>query len=323
LVQVPHELRKCVCVVGGQRGHSRGVGAAFFVGDPLGVHDAAAVYVVTAKHCVQPFDHLENGPFHKTWLRVNLRHAGSMHLEIPPEEWVCHQTADVAVLPLALNMHTFDYLYYPVRNGATAEFIKRHSVTPGEDVFITGLLISHPGKSRVLPIVRVGNIAAFPGDPIHLMTGEDSAYLVEVRSLGGLSGSPAFVHLLPLHAGATGNVGITPAGIGTAGRTYLMGLVHGFFPTTKNDTDGIGEWAEEPLNTGISVVVPLDRVLDIIDSPAFVEQREAAKTRLNAGHVPTPTFLREHVEFIRFEDLDPGHVTTTKQGTDEVDRDHL
>jgi hypothetical protein len=287
------------------------------------VHDAAAVYVVTAKHCVQPFDHLENGPFHKTWLRVNMRHAGSMHLEIPPEEWVCHQTADVAVLPLALNMHTFDYLYYPVRNGATAEFIKRHSVTPGEDVFITGLLISHPGKSRVLPIVRVGNIAAFPGDPIHLMTGEDSAYLVEVRSLGGLSGSPAFVHLLPLHAGATGNVGITPAGIGTAGRTYLMGLVHGFFPTTKNDPDGIGEWAEEPLNTGISVVVPLDRVLDIIDSPAFVEQREAAKTRLNTGHVPTPTFLREHVEFIRFEDLDPGHVTTTKQGTDEVDRDHL
>jgi hypothetical protein len=287
------------------------------------VHDAAAVYVVTAKHCVQPFDHLENGPFHKTWLRVNLRHAGSMHLEIPPEEWVCHQTADVAVLPLALNMHTFDYLYYPVRNGATAEFIKRHSVTPGEDVFITGLLISHPGKSRVLPIVRVGNIAAFPGDPIHLMTGEDSAYLVEVRSLGGLSGSPAFVHLLPLHAGATGNVGITPAGIGTAGRTYLRGLVHGLLPTTKNDPDGIGEWAEEPLNTGISVVVPLDRVLDIIDSPAFVEQREAAKTRLNAGHVPTPTFLREHVEFIRFEDLDPGHVTTTKQGTDEVDRDHL
>jgi hypothetical protein len=242
------------------------------------VHDAAAVYVVTAKHCVQPFDHLENGPFHKTWLRVNMRHAGSMHLEIPPEEWVCHQTADVAVLPLALNMHTFDYLYYPVRNGATAEFIKRHSVTPGEDVFITGLLISHPGKSRVLPIVRVGNIAAFPGDPIHLMTGEDSAYLVEVRSLGGLSGSPAFVHLLPLHAGATGNVGITPAGIGTAGRTYLMGLVHGFFPTTKNDPDGIGEWAEEPLNTGISVVVPLDRVLDIIDSPAS-SSREKLRRR--------------------------------------------
>lgn len=102
-----------------------------------------------------------------------------------------------------------------------------------------------------------------------------------------------------------------------------MGLVHGFFPTAENDPDEIGGWAQEPLNTGISVVVPLERVLDIIDSPAFVEQREAAKTRLNAGHVPTPTFLREHVEFIRFEDLDPGHVTTTKQGTDEVDRDHL
>ena len=132
-----------------------------------------------------------------------------MHLEIPPEMWVCHETADVAVLPLALNMNTFDYLYYPVRNGATAEFIKRHSVTPGEDVFITGLLISHPGKSRVLPIMRVGNIAAFPEDPINLLTGQDSAYLVEVRSLGGLSGSPAFVHLLPIPAGAKRNVRTT------------------------------------------------------------------------------------------------------------------
>jgi len=302
-VQVPHELRKCVCFVGGQRGQLRGVGAAFFVGDPLGVHDAAAVYLVTAKHCVQPFDHQEYGPFRTTWLRVNMRHAGSMHLEIPPEMWVCHETADVAVLPLALNMNTFDYLCYPVRNGATAEFIKRHSVTPGEDVFITGLLISHPGKSRVLPIVRVGNIAAFPGDPINLLTGQDSAYLVEVRSLGGLSGSPAFVHLLPIPAGDKSDVRTAAGGIGTAGRTFLMGLVHGFFPTTENDPNEIGGWAQEPLNTGISVVVPLERVLDIIDSPAFVEQREAAKTRLNAGHMPAPAILREHVEFVRFEDL--------------------
>jgi len=219
-MQVPHELRKCVCFVGGQRGRLRGVGAAFFVGDPLGVHDVAAVYVVTAKHCVQPFDHQENGSFLKTWLRVNLRHAGSMHIEIPPDAWVCHETADVAVLPLALNMNTFDYLYYPIRNGATAEFIKRHSVTPGEDVFITGLLITHPGKSRVLPIVRVGNIAAFPSDPINLLTGHDSAYLVEVRSLGGLSGSPAFVHLLPVRADASRNLGITVRGLLSGHRSH-------------------------------------------------------------------------------------------------------
>jgi len=30
-----------------------------------------------------------------------------------------------SVLPLALNMHTFDYLYYPIRNGATQMSIKR------------------------------------------------------------------------------------------------------------------------------------------------------------------------------------------------------
>ena len=228
---------------------------------------------------------------------------------------------DVAVLPLALNQHTFDYLYYPVRHGATAEFIKQHSVTPGEDVFITGLLISHPGKSRVLPIVRVGNIAAFPEDPITLLTGQDSAYLVEVRSLGGLSGSPAFVHLLPAHDETRGDTGQVTVPAGATRRTYLMGLVHGFFPTAENDPDGIGEWAQEPLNTGISVVVPLARVLDIIDSPEFVEARELARTRLNAGHMPAPALLRERAEYLRLEDLAPGHVMIAKLELDEVDRD--
>jgi len=65
-------------------------------------------------------------------------------------------------------MNTFDYLYYPIRNGATAEFIKRHSVTPGEDGVHYRTADYAPRQVRVLPIVRVGNIAAFPSDPINL-----------------------------------------------------------------------------------------------------------------------------------------------------------
>jgi hypothetical protein len=48
-------------------------------------------------------------------------------------------------------------------------------------------------------------------------------------------------------------------------------FVHGFFPTSASDLDGIGELAEEPLTTGVSIVVPGERVLEIINRQAFVE----------------------------------------------------
>jgi hypothetical protein len=321
LMQVPPELRKCVCYVGAERGDEPPlIGTAFFVHDPLGVRDVSFVYVVTARHCVRPDDHRENGPFDKTWLRVNARKGGSMRIEIPPERWACHHVADVAVLTLPLDLGVYEYSPYPIRGGATADFIKQHNISAGEDVLITGLLTVHPGKARVLPIVRVGNIAALPEEPIRFQTGdEDLAYLVEVRSLGGLSGSPAFVHLLPVRTTPQGGVTMSSGGgVGLAGRNYLMGVVHGFFRTAENDPDGIGAKG----NSGITVVVPIDRVLDIIDSPAFVQLRERERKNLEAEDMPTPATTEEPTEFARFEDLASGLLQVPKDEADEVHRDH-
>jgi hypothetical protein len=63
----------------------------------------------------------------------------------------------------------------------------------GDAVFITGLFSHHPGKARNLRVIRVGNIAAMPDEPVKTQRGEMEAYLIEARSLGGLSGSPVFV----------------------------------------------------------------------------------------------------------------------------------
>jgi hypothetical protein len=58
-----------------------------------------------------------------------------------------------------------------------------------------GLLNVHPGTAAITPIVRVGNIALFSDEPIRMDTGDEPGVLIEVRSFGGLSGSPAFVNL--------------------------------------------------------------------------------------------------------------------------------
>lgn len=57
------------------------------------------------------------------------------------------------------------------------------------------LVCSSRGK---IPIVRVGNRASYPEQHVHTLDfGEMDAYLIEARSIGGLSGSPAFCYAEP------------------------------------------------------------------------------------------------------------------------------
>jgi hypothetical protein len=43
---------------------------------------------------------------------------------------------------------------------------------------------------------------------------------------------------------------------------------------TGNDPDGLGDAATEPLNTGISVVMPIDCAIELIDGPILGPKRE-------------------------------------------------
>jgi hypothetical protein len=52
------------------------------------------------------------------------------------------------------------------------------------------------GRQRNIPIVRIGNVASMPHEPVATKNrGAIEAYLVEARSVGGLSGSPVLVQL--------------------------------------------------------------------------------------------------------------------------------
>jgi hypothetical protein len=57
--------------------------------------------------------------------------------------------------------------------------------------------VQRAGSTRNIPIVRTGVIAAMPAiDEPFVRKGEEyHAYLAEMRSIGGLSGSPVFVFL--------------------------------------------------------------------------------------------------------------------------------
>jgi hypothetical protein len=124
---------------------------------------------------------------------------------------------------------------------------------------MTGLFAHLSGSERNLPIIRFGNIAMIPDEPVPTRIGMIEAYLIEARSIGGLSGSPAFVYKR-----AQGRV-----------KLYLMGLMHGHWdipPENKNDlaiTDSFGS-----VNMGIAIVVPAKKILEVINHPELVAIRQ-------------------------------------------------
>jgi hypothetical protein len=136
---------------------------------------------------------------------------------------------------------------------------------------IVGLFSSHYGRVSNRPIVRAGIIAAMPHEPLQdVGSGEYyDAYLAEVRSVGGLSGSPVWLVISPSR--------MAP---GLEGREYrlhfyLLGLVRGHWQKEEAWVSDFGDTEQEALNTGIAIVTPIQKALDIIDSGELVRKRRA------------------------------------------------
>jgi hypothetical protein len=140
-------------------------------------------------------------------------------------------------------------------------------VGPGDDLYFPGLFKHHKGTLANIPILRMGNIAAMPGELIDTACyGQQRAYLAEAHSIGGLSGSPVFIDL-GLHRGGAG---IVIRGDKSPGRVHFLGLIHGHFNShggadSVNDADMIGRL--ESTNSGIVIVIPGREIESVLDLP--------------------------------------------------------
>ncbi len=157
---------------------------------------------------------------------------------------------------------------------ATEDVIRDRDIGVGDDAFLTGLFSNHYGRDRNIPIVRVGSIAAMPGEKVEVDFFGTAvlidAYLLEARSIGGLSGSPVFVVTSGFRGG-----GVIHAGP----QFYLLGLMRGHWDVRLSAADAVitDEQRREAVNMGIAVVVPASKILDLTNQPRFVEQRQAAE----------------------------------------------
>lgn len=266
-MRIPDNVRKCVAFVGYRDGEGRIrlAGTVFFMSRTVLDDRFQFTYAVTAKHVIDGIRDRGGTPL----LRVNQVNGNAQWVELPLEGWKFHPDeteVDVAVMRVIHDDAVVDLTTFPIQGVATAEFAKEVGIGIGQDLFLTGLFAHHYGTERNIPIVRVGNIAAMPEEKIETPMGLIDAYLVEARSIGGLSGSPVFAHLGAVRV-RDGKLQHT---MNEEGNFYLLGLMHGHFDVrvaqddVSVELDGI---SNERINSGIAIVVPVEKILDVINQP--------------------------------------------------------
>jgi hypothetical protein len=217
------------------------------------------------------------------------------------QKWWYHPTekqhVDAAVtIFFPPNLRDLDIHWVDIGDFTDDEIIRAQELGVGDDVFMAGLFTKVRETTRNIPIVRLGNLAMMPGEKIPFNDGKlIDAYLVESRSIGGLSGSPVFIRKTIIMQGYTASGQFLDARhkplpsnevvyLTGLGRTYFLGSAIGHWESTI----GSPEPESEAVNMGISPIVPAHKIKEIIMQPELLEvankmsEKMAAKKHADA-----------------------------------------
>jgi len=263
------------------------MGTGFLVLVPApGAADFAYYYLVTVKHLAAKLES-------RRWcVRVNTNDGKSIRIDGDADvRWWYHPTeeasVDCAVTPFGVSEEqNIDAKLVPLSMFATDDVIEENGIGEGDEVFVIGLFTRLAGDERNIPIVRTGNIAMMPKEPLPAKIddyiGPIDAYLIETRSMGGISGSPVFVR----ETIYTKDVVVKNEGTGKEKKTvtlmpgqfYLLGISHGHWnihPSEHNRNDWrAASKASESIALGISIVVPAKKILEILNRSELVQHRQ-------------------------------------------------
>lgn len=235
-----------------------------FAGTAFLLERNSTIYFVTARHVI---DGIRDKGLNETYLRLNIKDGTASWFRVPMKQWLTHPndiSIDVAFVKFSVQS-IFDHLVIPYHLCITERIMEEQEVGLGDEVFITGLFRHHYGNTRNIPIIRVGNVACLEEEKVSTRFGSGliDAYLIEARSIGGLSGSPVFLNLGSIRRKGGSNT------ISTSAPIYLFGLIHGHYDTESTSIDEAmpdeeGGLSVERVNTGIATVVPFKIIDEVI-----------------------------------------------------------
>ena len=165
-----------------------GTGFLLRVTHRLDKGDVSFIYIVTCAHVIGDA---------KVVVTLNSRMGKSVNLETWSDHWVKHPMGhDVATCLMPESSNPMSYRYISENQVVGLMEANLGMVGLGDEVFMVGRFATHQGADRNIPVVRFGNISMMPHETIYQDTRKhhQKSYLVESRSLAGLSGSPVFTY---------------------------------------------------------------------------------------------------------------------------------
>lgn len=243
-----------------EKGENAG-GSGFIVGIKSEAKPEVRYFAaVTCAHVVFPSKQANASPV----VRLNLKDGGVKAIELTADKWIRHPEGDdIAVAPLPMT-GIYDFGYLDAEDGLLDKrLVKRLGIDIGDDLYMVGRFIGHEGKKRNYPTLRFGNISMMPTEPIRdsETKHDQESFLIEVHSIEGYSGSPAFVYIQD-----KARVELEER---ARSRSWLLGIVWAYLRDEHGN------------NSGMAAVVPAWKLDDLLFSPRLKAMRARADRLLN------------------------------------------
>jgi hypothetical protein len=311
-VRMPDDVLKCVGYVC-EVTHRDATGAygdayatGFFIAVPCEsqeLKEKRFTYFVTAKHVATDLEHRE------IFFLVNKKGGGSSNqTTVIGDRWHVHPTdahADVAIIQVGIHPSA-DIMPVAIEYLGLPEKLKTLTVGIGDETYTVGLFSAVPGDQQNMPVVRCGNIAMMPTEQIRTELGYTDVYLVEARSIGGMSGSPTFVqptvreHIKLLDGTPSVRFSKGPA-------ETLLGMMQAHWSIRESEINSpsFTHDRQRGVNYGIAVVVPAFKIYETIYKSDLVAMRKEQEEKELRRTVPSsdrldpkeePTFTKEDFE---------------------------
>jgi hypothetical protein len=252
------------------------LGTGFFVyyPDPRGGPTYGFVYLVTAKHVLRDTD----GTFLPAIkVRLNLQSPtadpGFGFATLPVTDnrgnllWLRGQNEadDVAILPFLPDQQTVQFKTIPIAMFVDEATLKTDAVEEGDNLYFIGLMAQYYGVKHNYP-VRRGTLALMTDEQISTPTGRQKAFIAELQSWPGNSGSPVFLNL----GGLRGN------NFMLGQRLSFLGILAGGFlnQVTGNVVGGPEVVSGNSAEIGVSYVIPATRIIELLNSKEEQQRRD-------------------------------------------------
>lgn len=275
MVQLAHDLSSTVIFLFEEEGDDP-IGTAFIVSYPIpGESGSYVPLVVTAKHVVGDHEVVKGRFTQKSGISPafiryplgTLRRAGDVWEH--PEEGV-----DIVVFRIP-EFEKLEYRAIPIGAIASREIYQGEDINATDRIVFPCMLTNFMGTTRNYPVIRDGCIALIPDEPVPVkieygakcILSDQEVILIDATSIQGASGSPIFLWPGPrLKHGAFDVKG---------GTAWLLGVMHGFYLAEPREVVGRrASWIDVEFeeNTGIAIVFPSWRLLEILGSEGLKER---------------------------------------------------